>query len=184
MTPDNTSRFCLRNLAVLCLMLLAAVAGFYLWAGSKQVWRSERFQSIELRGNPAQEERTAYPAVPTNGGSNYSRRWTTCLWSKKQQSAKFEIGSDDGSRLYIDGKLIINNWRDQVFKREQASILLVEGWHHLSLEYYQKEGNALISFRAWWEGERGGFITNADYHYPGNNASAQQLCKPLDQQKR
>ncbi len=59
----------------------------------------------------------------------------------------FEVGSDDGSRLYVDDELVIDNWRDQSYKVKYSDVVfLSEGEHEFRVDYYEKKGNARVSF--------------------------------------
>ena len=52
------------------------------------------------------------------------------------------LNSDDGSRLYIDGKLIIDNSGNHSMRKMLARVPLSEGLHSLRLEYYENTDNA------------------------------------------
>lgn len=84
------------------------------------------------------------PAVPAD---NFSVRWT-----KSQPFAEgryvFNVGSDDGVRLYIDGKRVIDKWIDQGGGYAYTADLAA-GVHELRLEYYENMGSAIA--RLSWE---------------------------------
>ncbi|MEI6436261.1 MAG: hypothetical protein WCP32_15610, partial [Bacteroidota bacterium] len=47
------------------------------------------------------------------------------------------LGSDDGSRLYVDGTLIYNNWVDQAFTTKPRVLMSLTGASALVYEYYE-----------------------------------------------
>ncbi|WP_198036110.1 SUEL-type lectin domain-containing protein [Salegentibacter sp. T436] len=53
-------------------------------------------------------------------------------------------GSDDGSRLSVDGKLIYNDWNDHAY-RNQNILLSLSGNSNLVLDYYENSGGNRIS---------------------------------------
>lgn len=55
----------------------------------------------------------------------------------KTEKYKIYLGSDDGSRLHIDDKMIINNDGDHAFEEKQAEIILEKGLHKIKIEYFQ-----------------------------------------------
>ena len=48
-----------------------------------------------------------------------------------------DLGSDDGSRLYVDGTLIYNNWVDQSFSTRPSVLISLTGSSSLVYEYYE-----------------------------------------------
>ena len=50
---------------------------------------------------------------------------------------RFFINSDDGARLYIDGKLLINNDGSHSAARKGAKIALNKGFHEIKIEYFE-----------------------------------------------
>ena len=52
---------------------------------------------------------SATPEVPAD---DFSVRWTGKLVPTKTGSHVLAVASDDGSRLYLDGKMVIDNWGD------------------------------------------------------------------------
>ncbi|MBS0157859.1 MAG: hypothetical protein JSS26_04665 [Nitrospira sp.] len=93
-------------------------------------------------------------AFDWNGGSpmpgvlssdNFSVRWTGQVLPRHTDLYTFHTVSDDGVRLWIDGRLIIDNWTDHPRTENQGRIALTEGrWYPIVLEYYEKMGLSLI----------------------------------------
>lgn len=52
------------------------------------------------------------------------------------------IASNDGSLLYLDNTLLINNDEDHPLKEEQAFVALQEGWHAIKVAYFQTGASA------------------------------------------
>ena len=58
----------------------------------------------------------------------------------------FVTGSDDGSKLYVDGELWIDNWGSHSYREMGVTRDLSKGTHTLTLWYYDISGGARISF--------------------------------------
>lgn len=58
----------------------------------------------------------------------------------------FRIGSDDGSKLYVDGNLVIDNWGDHGYRTKDVTRYLTEGKYDLKLYYYDIGLDAAVSF--------------------------------------
>lgn len=67
-------------------------------------------------------------------------------WGTGQQWT-LSVVSDDGSRVYLDGALAIDNWGDHPPRREQTSVDIITAnqVYDLELEYYEKDGGASLS---------------------------------------
>jgi hypothetical protein len=52
------------------------------------------------------------------------------------------IASNDGSLLYIDDELLINNDEDHPLKEERAHVALEKGLHAIKVSYFQEGGSA------------------------------------------
>jgi beta-glucosidase len=75
----------------------------------------------------------------------FSIRWNG--WLKVNESGKYILStlSDDGVRLYIDDKLVIDNWTNHGPIIDQCSKDMVAGkFYKIRLEYYEDGGGALI----------------------------------------
>lgn len=82
---------------------------------------------------------------PITGGSDYSIRWTGQVKPLYSELYRFHTLSDDGVRLWVDGKLIINNWTNHGTTEDIGTIQLeADRRYDIKLEYYQGGGGAEI----------------------------------------
>jgi len=108
--------------------------------------KAEYFNNQELRG-PAATVRTdaridfdwgRFNPAPELTGNHFSVRWTGKL--KAPESGKYTLGftADDGARLYLDGKLLVDAWASNPKKTATAEITLEAGRSYdLRMEYFQ-----------------------------------------------
>ncbi len=114
-------------------------------------WRGEYFDNMYLSGKPILVRidkqinfnwRWGTPAASIHR-NNYSARWTATLVPPVTRTYQFQMNTDDGSRLYVDGKLLIDQWNDQSPDTYTASIKLDAGHpYKIKMEYYQDVDNA------------------------------------------
>jgi beta-glucosidase len=75
----------------------------------------------------------------------YSVRWTGTLTVAASGVRRIGVEGNDGYRLYLDGRLIIDNWRKQSYGTRFANVTLRPGTTHaLKLEYFESTGNARV----------------------------------------
>ncbi|HNE29512.1 MAG TPA: PA14 domain-containing protein, partial [Saprospiraceae bacterium] len=55
--------------------------------------------------------------------------------------------SDDGSLLYIDNELVVNNDGDHSNQTKNGMALLQQGWHGVKLVYFNSGGAANLKVR-------------------------------------
>jgi len=119
-------------------------------------WRGEYFANRDLAGNPAlvrDDTEIAFNwgmAAPVAGipADGFSIRWSRSL-PFQGGAYRFYASSDDGVRVWLDGELIIDQWRDAVNVTHAAERTLTAATHTLRVEYYENGGAARI--RLWWE---------------------------------
>ena len=58
---------------------------------------------------------------------------------------QFTMGSDDGSLLYIDNQLVLNNWGEHAAIPLTVQVPLTAGTHLVRVDYYQATGSASIA---------------------------------------
>jgi hypothetical protein len=59
----------------------------------------------------------------------------------------FELGSDDGSKLEIDGQLVVNNDGLHGFRTVTGTAELSEGYHPIRIEFFERNGGERLSLR-------------------------------------
>jgi beta-glucosidase len=84
----------------------------------------------------------------------YSVRWTGRLRVPASGVRRLGVEGNDGYRLYLDGKLLIDNWRKQSHRTRLATVTLASGsTHDIRLEYFESTGNARVRL-VWDAGPR------------------------------
>jgi hypothetical protein len=78
----------------------------------------------------------------------FSVRWTGTLQVPADGTYSFTLGSDDGSRLYIDDKLVVDHWGDHSFSKKSGTVDLSAGEHKVLIVYYEGGGGAACQL--WW----------------------------------
>lgn len=74
---------------------------------------------------------------------NFSVRWITNLKAAKSDSYKLDFIADDGIKVYIDDKLVINDWTDHATQNFTTTVDFKENESHkIVLEYYENGGEA------------------------------------------
>lgn len=86
----------------------------------------------------------------TIGKDSFSVRWQGKIKPVYSEKYKFSVSSDDGVRVWIGNKLIIDSWKKQSGVTRVGSILLTAGnVYDIKVEYYENRGDA--SIRLMWE---------------------------------
>lgn len=68
---------------------------------------------------------------------HYAYEFTSYLNIPETAVYRFFINSDDGARLYIDGKLLIDNDGSHSAARKGQKIALNKGFHEIKIEYFE-----------------------------------------------
>ena len=88
------------------------------------------------------------PASLVNA-NNFGIRWTGFLLPKTTGEHTIHFYSDDGSRVFINNKLIINQWSDHSAKEYTAKVNLTAGVKvPIKIEYYENKG--LATAKLYW----------------------------------
>ena len=72
----------------------------------------------------------------------------------------FTLGSDDGSKLWVDGSICIDYWADQGYTERTCQRNLSSGNHDLRIDWYENGGAARASFRYTFVPPPGDFNLN------------------------
>jgi hypothetical protein len=88
---------------------------------------------------------------------NFSARWTMTT-SLNAGQYQFTATADDGVRLYLDGKLIIDKWQDQPATTYTSIKMISAGTHTITMEYYEHWGAATASLNWQTVSAGNGFV--------------------------
>jgi beta-glucosidase len=81
----------------------------------------------------------------------YSVRWNGNITAPATRVRRVGVEGNDGYRLWIDGKLVIDNWRKQSYGVRFADVAFVpRSTHAVRLEYFESTGNARV--KLVWDG--------------------------------
>ncbi len=86
---------------------------------------------------------TLYSPHPDINYDFYSARWTGKL--KSPETGKFKIGieGNDGYRLYLDGKLLIDKWKSQTYSTKLVDYHFEKDKEYeIRVEFYESSGSA------------------------------------------
>ena len=116
-------------------------------------WRGEYFNNTNLSGQPAM--------IRDDGDGDLNFDWNSknpgdacgvfadgfsVRWARRlilpAGAYRFTVTADDGVRLLIDGKRVIDEWRDQPPTIFTSEVFLPEGSHRMTLEFYDRAGGA------------------------------------------
>jgi hypothetical protein len=118
-------------------------------------WETSYFDNPDLEGEPVLT--CVEKVIDHNWGWNspgegvpvdgFSARWTQPIYFEAG-GHRFTTYSDDGVRLWVDGRLLIDSWQPMRGYRN-ATIWLSEGVHDVRVEYFEGTGTARVHLM--WE---------------------------------
>ncbi|MCS6910677.1 MAG: PA14 domain-containing protein [Anaerolineales bacterium] len=118
-------------------------------------YRAEYYNDRSLSGSPTFTRCEGsinydWGGSPGNGvgDDNFSVRWTGRHYFRKGNYT-FIARADDGIRVWVDGSLIIDAWRDQAPTEYRAKRSLSAGEHEIKVEFYENSGGAVA--QVGWE---------------------------------
>jgi hypothetical protein len=87
--------------------------------------------------------------APGIGGTTFSVRWTGQVQAATSEAYTFSTVSDDGVRLWVNGKQLVNQWNNHPPRTDRGVITLEAGKRYdVKLEYYQNYGGSVAQL--WW----------------------------------
>jgi hypothetical protein len=135
---------------------------------SDPYWTVEYWNNGNLSGAPVATSTEAnldhdWGAGAPHAGVNaddFSARWTRVI-DVTPGPYRFVAVSDDGIRVTVDDKLIIDEWHEHPKRRYTADVELSDGHHRVVVEYFERAGYAITQL-SWslvptssdvWRGE-------------------------------
>jgi len=122
------------------------------------VWYGEFFANESLAGAPVASHQVPWigfdwgglqplPNVPVD---HFSAQWTRRVFLEADYY-KFCAMIDDGARIYVDRKLVMDEWHPSNGIAYCGKAYVREGVHEILVQYFEQGGEALIY--VWWEPE-------------------------------
>jgi LysM repeat protein len=116
-------------------------------------WNGEYFNNQDLGGGPAFVRQDS--AINFNWGwgspsqqqvcyDHFSVRWTGRFNFVCSANYRFTAVTDDGVRIWVDGNLIMDEWREQSVRTFSRDLWLGAGGHDVKVEYFEQAGLAEI----------------------------------------
>ncbi len=116
-------------------------------------WRGAYYANVDLSGEPLFVRNDAginfrwglrSPDTSLNT-DHFSVRWTRTV-SFRGGLYRFTMVADDGARVWVGDKLVIDQWRVQPETAFTAEVTLTAGNHPITVEYFDDTGNAIAQF--------------------------------------
>lgn len=129
------------------------ISAFHLMSNGKLGLAASYFDNTELSGEPVYTNQdqaidfhwTLYAPNEKLQTDHYSVRWTGELIAP--ESGEFQIGleGNDGFRLYLDDKILVDRWNKQSYHKDLASHSFIKGKRYaIRIEFHETQGEGKI----------------------------------------
>ncbi len=121
------------------------------------LWEGNYYNNPTLTGEPAFVRQDTYINFGWGAGNpgvgiaadNFSVRWTGNL-NLPGGAWQFYTSSDDGSRVFLNGKLIVNQWQDHPVQSAYSTYSKLDaGQKNVTVDFYERGGGASMQFSYW-----------------------------------
>jgi hypothetical protein len=111
-------------------------------------------------------------AAPGVAAETFSARWTGQIQAKSSETWTFYTNSDDGVRLWVNGKKLVDNWTDHAPTVDSGTIDLKAGEKvDLKLEFFQGGGPCCIILMWSSESQEQEVIPRTQLYPPAGGAA-------------
>ncbi len=126
---------------------------YHTWDGStdprkgEEFWRRGRnFKPPILKENRDRIDFHWGGGGPTPDAKDHFALVTTTTLTLPAGQWRLRTISDDGVRVYVDKKKVIDNWTWHIPTEDKADVNVSEGPHEFRIEYFEIDGNAQLQF--------------------------------------
>jgi beta-glucosidase len=112
------------------------------------------------------------PALVPSLGSDYSVRWTGEVDVPKAGSYRLISNTEGSGRVRLDGKAVIDNWKDHPTATDMTTVELTPGKHTVVVEYAHGADLSVAEFGFGEEAREGAFEGGADVTKLAKSADA------------
>lgn len=126
---------------------------------------------------------------PINGvaANTFSVRWTGQIEPRFSENYTFATTSDDGVRLWIDDRLIIDRWNDHEVTEHSGQITLEAGVrYNIRMEHYENSGQAVARLAWSSDSQNLEFVPTSQLYsandpgLPGDSLSTETVASGFD----
>jgi hypothetical protein len=105
------------------------------------------WDNFSFEGQPSffQIDRAIYASNIIQGP--YSIEWNGWLWVEQPGEYTLATVADEGSLLYLDGALVVDNGGFHSAVRVEQTVNLTRGYHEMRLRFWQRTGGSLMELR-------------------------------------
>lgn len=147
-------------------------------------WRAAYYASEHFEGEPVMHRYSdidfrwgAEAPLDVIPGDWFSAYFDTCLVVDEDADVTFQLVSDDGARLYLDGKQIIDNWGRHAVTSKGTTLRVEPGIHHLKIEYFEHLSDAELHVMATFDpSEPPAQLPRSLLRYPKSSIDAANPC--------
>ncbi|MGC9400621.1 MAG: LysM peptidoglycan-binding domain-containing protein [Anaerolineae bacterium] len=120
---------------------------------STGAWHGEYFKGTEPTGGPVFTRNSSVINFHWGLGSpdprlccdEFSTRWSRNI-NFIGGLYRFTLTVDDGGRIWVDDRLVLDAWKVQSETTYTVDVTLSKGYHTITIEYFEQEGNATAQF--------------------------------------
>ena len=114
-----------------------------------------RYYDGRAFGRLLTEQRPASPRYdngqfPHSAQTNVSASWQGRLWVERPGEYTFFVRSDDGQRLWADGKVVVDAWLHATGQDWSGKVTLDKGWHEIDAAAWQATDQGYADIN--WQG--------------------------------
>jgi len=121
---------------------------FYSLPGAANGLVGSYYATPDWSGDPVTVQRDLF--ITANGllPSPYSVKWEGKIAAPLDGVYTFGLRSDDGSLLYIDDQLVVDNGGQHGAEYQEGAVQLERGWHDIKILYNDFGGSRVLEL--WW----------------------------------
>jgi len=106
---------------------------------------------------------------PGIGPDTFSARWSGRVEAPASGEYTFTTTADDGVRLFVDGKQVVDNWSDRAPTDDSGTITLEAGKRYdIQMDYYENGGGAVARLQWAYPGQTRQVIPASSLFFSGN----------------
>lgn len=156
-TQKHQHRFIVTLASLVSVVVMMTTLAMPVAAKSNDAgWRGEYYANPTLSGSPTLVRDDVvldfnwdHHVSPAAGipDDYFSVRWTKSVYFEAG-NYRFHTLTDDGVRLYVDGRLILDQWHVMGSTEHTGETQLSAGVHQIMMDYFEANGRAVA--KLWW----------------------------------